>query len=243
MIKQLVSAGLLAVLLASCSHTTQQQASNDEIKRLQARVAKLEQIQTTVAQRVGLGALVRPDAIEFGDGHLLGNPQAEVAIIEFTDLHCPFCAKFHTEIWPELKADYVDTNKVLFVGRDMPLLKLHPNAGYAAVTLRCAAQQDKYGAAKDKLFNNAAAFDNAFLASLMTELSLDSDKMNSCLKNMNVHNAVSASLNYGTALGFNGTPVFVIGKKRGNTVVDYEIITGSGSVAEFSAVLNKFIAN
>ena len=240
--KQFVAAVCLSVLLVACGESQQVAANDSEIAALKARIDKLEKIQTKVAQRVGLGALVRPDAIEFGDGKRQGNEQATVAIVEFTDLHCPFCAKFHNDVWPELKAKYIDSGKVLMIGRELPLMKLHPNAGYAAVTLRCAAEQDQYTAAKDMLFKSSSNFDNAFIANLMTELALDVDKMNSCLKNTDVHNAVTASLNYGAELGFNGTPMFVVGKRQGDSVVDYQIVTGAGSVEEFSQLFDAMLA-
>tara|TARA_R110002126_G_scaffold10245_43_gene46605 strand:- start:10202 stop:10933 length:732 start_codon:yes stop_codon:yes gene_type:complete len=243
MIKQLMMALCIVGALSSCSKDTQQSKDAEQIEQLKARVAKLENIQTAVAQRVGLGALVRPDTIEFGDGHLIGSEQAEVVVIEFTDLHCPFCAKFHSEVWPQLKADYIDSDKVLFVGRELPLIKLHPNAGYAAVSLRCAAKQDQYSAAKDSLFNSSQTFDNEYLAELMTELNLDTEKMSACLQNMDVHNGISTSLNYATSLGFNGTPVFVVGRRQGNTVTDYEIVTGASTVESFSDLFERYLSN
>jgi protein-disulfide isomerase len=65
-----------------------------------------------------------------------------VTIIEFTDLQCPYCARFSAQTFAQLQEKYVDTGKVRFVTRDLPLA-FHAQAVPAAVTSRCAGDQGK----------------------------------------------------------------------------------------------------
>ena len=66
------------------------------------------------------------------DDPVLGNKNAPVEIIEFSDYQCPFCRKFWTETLPSIKTEYIDTGKVKFVYRDFPLTSIHPSAEPAA---------------------------------------------------------------------------------------------------------------
>src|SRR3989338_450138 len=66
------------------------------------------------------------------DDAFLGEKNAPVEIIEFSDYQCPFCRKFWTETLPSRKQEYIDTGKVKFVYRDFPLDSIHPGAQPAA---------------------------------------------------------------------------------------------------------------
>ena len=63
-------------------------------------------------------------------------------IIEFSDYECPFCRRWHQEVWPQIKAKYGD--QVRLVYRDFPLYNIHPNALPAAEAANCAGEQDRY---------------------------------------------------------------------------------------------------
>jgi protein-disulfide isomerase len=77
--------------------------------------------------------------IPAGDRPVRGNPQAKVLLVNFDDLECPFCAKMHSEIFPNTLAHYKGLIKVVY--RDMPLEELHPWAMHAAVDANCLAAQ------------------------------------------------------------------------------------------------------
>ncbi len=63
-----------------------------------------------------------------------GSPNANVALVEFSDFQCPFCGRYEKDTYPQLIKDYVDTGKVKYVWRDLPL-DFHQNAEKAAEAL------------------------------------------------------------------------------------------------------------
>ncbi|WP_448563793.1 DsbA family protein [Thalassotalea ganghwensis] len=229
------------VLLTSACQTTHTD-NQAQIDALQKEVEQLKHVQTLVAQKVGLGSLVRPDEISIENGHRIGSEDAKVVIIEFTDLHCPFCKKFHQGVWPELKKNYVDTGKVLFVGREFPLASLHPRAAFAAVTLRCGAKQGQYKEIKDYLFEKGQGLAKSDLEKIVADFALDETRFNACLKDPTVHNSITASLLDAKKLGLAKTPSFIIGKRNGNAITDYKIFDGAGTVQEFSTSLDELLA-
>lgn len=68
-----------------------------------------------------------------------GNPNAKVVIVNYDDLECPYCAKMHSELFPETLDHYKGMVKIVY--RDLPLEELHPWAVHAAVNANCLAAQ------------------------------------------------------------------------------------------------------
>lgn len=68
-----------------------------------------------------------------------GNPQAKVTIVNFDDLECPFCARLHSEFFPDTLNRYKGLVKFIYV--DYPLVSIHPWAMHAAVDANCLADQ------------------------------------------------------------------------------------------------------
>jgi protein-disulfide isomerase len=91
--------------------------------------------------------LVETSAAEPGE-QILGNPNAPVTLIEYASLTCPHCARFHTEVLPELKERYIVTGKVRMIYRDFPL---NEPALKAAALTHCAGP-DRYFGFLDVLF-------------------------------------------------------------------------------------------
>ncbi len=83
----------------------------------------------------------------------IGAPEAPVSVIEYFSLTCPHCRDFHTETFPRLRTEYVETGKVRFIARDFPLNR---PALDAAILAQCAGPE-RYFAFIETLFNT---FDN-----------------------------------------------------------------------------------
>lgn len=74
-----------------------------------------------------------------GNRPVRGNPNAKVALVNFDDLECPYCAKLHAELFPDTLDHYKGLIKIVY--RDMPIEELHPWAMHAAVNANCLADQ------------------------------------------------------------------------------------------------------
>ncbi|MBI5804161.1 DsbA family protein [Candidatus Pacearchaeota archaeon] len=97
------------------------------------------------------------------DDPVLGDKNAPVTIIEFSDYQCPFCRQFWTDTLPTLKEEYIDTGKVKLVYRDFPLSSIHPAATPAAEAANCAREiggDVAYYKYHDKIFEEQNILDS-----------------------------------------------------------------------------------
>jgi protein-disulfide isomerase len=145
------------------------------------------------------------------DQRMLGSADAQVMIIEFTDLQCPYCARFARDTWPLLRERYVDTGKVRFATRDLPL-PIHEFAVPAAVAARCAGQQGKFWEYREALFRDQSLLGQGPYAQLAAEFGLDSTRFESCRADPAVLAAVRADAALAASSGIASTPSFVIGR-------------------------------
>lgn len=146
---------------------------------------------------------------------LLGDAEAPVTIVEFSDYQCPFCARHFQETWPQLKAEFVDTGRVRYTFKDYPLTDIHPQAPKAHEAARCAGEQGGYWAMHDRLFAAqpewAGRSDHvAIFKRYAAELELGAGAFDACLDSGRWAGAVNADLSEGAGLGVRGTPTFFI---------------------------------
>lgn len=149
--------------------------------------------------------------VSLDDDPQLGNTNAKVTVIEFSDFECPFCGRFFQQSIGPLKAEYIDTGKVKFVYRDFPLDSIHPNAKSAAVAAQCALEQGKFWEFHDKIFQNQLALNSGNYKKWASELALDTAKFNSCLDSNKYDSEVDKDFQDGVNAGVSGTPTFFIG--------------------------------
>jgi protein-disulfide isomerase len=168
----------------------------------------------------------------------IGETDAPVTIIEFTDFQCPFCSRHALETYPQIKAEYVDTGRVRYVFMDFPLSSIHPQAQLTAEAARCAGDQGQFVAMHDLLFSRQqewAGRDDAaeLLAGYAGELGLDEAAFAECLSSGVHRAAVLADLEEGVRVGVDGTPAFFI-----NGV----FVSGAQPFEVFQEVIEGFLA-
>ncbi|MCY3872872.1 MAG: DsbA family protein [Rhodobacteraceae bacterium] len=78
----------------------------------------------------------------------LGSNDAVVEVREYASMTCPHCARFHENVYPELKAEYIDTGKIRFVFREVYFDR---SALWASMLARCAGPT-RYFSVIDLLF-------------------------------------------------------------------------------------------
>ena len=168
---------------------------------------------------------------------MLGSKEAPLTIVEFTDYQCPFCQRFHTTAFPELKTNYIDTGKVRFYSRDLPL-DFHPNAMRAAEAARCANEQGQFWKLRDVMGANPNKLDMDSLVADATDLKMDVKAFRACVESEKYKNAVQTDVMEAMKIGANGTPTFVIGKSTPNGV-DGELVVGAEPYAMFDQKLKE----
>jgi protein-disulfide isomerase len=150
-----------------------------------------------------------------GPERILGAPDAPVTIVEFSDYQCPFCARYATQTWPQLKAEFVDTGRVRYIFKDFPIAQLHPKAAKAHEAARCAGEKGAYWQMHDLLFAGQADWPaepdpSAALKAYAVELGLDAPGYANCLDSGRYADEVAAEVAEGARLGVSGTPTFFI---------------------------------
>jgi protein-disulfide isomerase len=153
----------------------------------------------------------------------LGREDAPVTMVEFADYQCPFCRKFHSDAFVELKKSYIDTGKVRFVSRDLPL-DIHANAHSGAVAAHCAGEQGKFWEMRDLMFANAADLSPASLVGYARQIHLDATAFETCLNDKKYTAAIQRDVADAGTLGINGTPSFVVGRTGKNEIEGVRIV-------------------
>lgn len=146
------------------------------------------------------------------DDPTLGEEDAPVTLVEFTDYQCPFCGKHFTGAYGQIKKDYIDTGKVKYVVRDFPL-SFHPHAQKTAEATECADDQGKFWEMHDKIFETQATWSNSTdiiptLKQYAADLKLNTGTFNTCLDSGKYKDEVQKDMADGSASGVNGTPGF-----------------------------------
>lgn len=163
-----------------------------------------------------------PDVINISidDDATLGDKNAKVTMVEFSDFQCPFCTKFYKNTLSQIKEKYVDTGKVYFVYRDFPIGS-HQKAKKAAESAECARnqQEEKFWGMHDLIFDNQVEWAksddaNQVFKRFASEIGLDSSKFSSCLDEGKFTQEVENDLQDGIKYGVTGTPTFFINGKK-----------------------------
>ena len=171
-------------------------------------------------------------------GYTLGEADAPVRIIEFSDFGCGYCRQFHQEIWPTLEQEYVETGKVQWKYVPM-ILGIFPNAMDAAQAGECAAEQGQFRPMQDRLFAEQSAWKGSdqaeeVLVTMATELGLDVPRWTGCIRNGIRDDRIAAGTQLSQQAGVRGTPTFF--------VVGYAPIPGALPLELFREVLDTAYA-
>jgi protein-disulfide isomerase len=156
---------------------------------------------------------VEADKVAFS----MGDPNAPVQIVEYTDYQCPFCQQHAVETMPRMITEMVENGRVHYVLKDLPLDQIHPNARPAAKAARCAGEQEAHQEMHDALFAEQARWVNAtgdevgaVFADMAGDLGLDPETFTACFESDRLDAAIQANVDEALAFGVNSTPSFFI---------------------------------
>lgn len=177
------------------------------------RVVHVESAAISTERQAYIDKMVDTDA-------MLGDPQAPVTIVEFSDFQCPFCRRYVTQTMPEIQKNFIDTGKVRYVYRDysQPNPEYHPGGYLAAQAAECAGEQDMYWQAHAQIFAKQAEqgsstirFGDVDVRAWFAELDgLDQPSWRACYDAGKYISEINKDTQDGANYGVSGTPSFFI---------------------------------
>jgi protein-disulfide isomerase len=168
------------------------------------------------AQKVVLDPVTEQD-------HILGNPQAKIVLVEYSDLECPFCKEFHKTML-KIMNDYGKDGNVAWVYRHSPFDSLHPKARKEAEAAECANElggNTAFWSFIDTIYEITPSndgLDESQLSTTAAKIGLNKTSFDSCLASGKYANKVEAQYQSGQKMGISGTPSSFIVSKGNDTI-------------------------
>jgi len=180
-------------------------------------------------------------------GHpYIGNADAAVTLEEWSDYLCPYCGRHFRQTYPQLLNDYVKKGQLKLVFRDLPLAGLHPTAEFGHVAANCVGEQGAaaYWEMHDALFSRQGEWNrlpdpSEFLSGVAAELGADMEAYSACIANGAAAAQVTASVEEGRRLGYNGTPAFRFSSTGSDKTY---ALSGAHPLARFTRYADPLIA-
>jgi protein-disulfide isomerase len=168
-----------------------------------------------------LGDLDDPTALlERAQGVTVGEADAPVQILVFSDYQCPGCAHFATQVEPMIKAEFVATGRVRMTFYDFPLGGNFKHSFVASRAARCADDQGRFAdyhgriMSQQQQWSYSQSTPTSYFLEVARGLGLDSSQFESCLRSDAHAEVVTANRVLGETLGVTGTPtVFLNGRQ------------------------------
>jgi len=186
-----------------------------------------------------------PVKVSVDDDPVQGDKKAKITMIDFTDYECPFCKRYFDDTFSQIKKEYIDTGKIKYVVRDLPL-SFHANAHKEAQAAECTREQggDKvYFKYHDEIFKRTTSNGTGLaldqLSVIANDLGLNGTALQTCLDSDKYKEEVDKDLADAATVGANGTPTFFIGKSTGNSVIEGIKIVGAQPFSAFQAEIDK----
>jgi len=159
-----------------------------------------------------------------GDDPVLGQEDAPVTLVKYTDFGCPFCKRWSDNTKPQIVDEYVDSGQVKIVYKDSPIPQLHPGAEQAHVAANCVYDQagaDAYYEYTDEVYGIQNQFASTTsqsatdtLVSTASDLGYD---ISSCVENNDYADEISEDKTEAEEAGLRGTPHFVVKQSSSDT--------------------------
>ncbi len=201
-----------------------------------------------VAQPTQPQAPSGPVKVSVDEAPVLGNKEAKVTLIEFSDYECPFCKRHYDQVYPQLKKDYIDSGKVKLVYRNYPLPFHDPMATYEAKAALCAREQggdSTYFKIHDEIFKQTTSNGNGLtkdkVKQIAVSLGLNADVLSSCADGTKYDAKIKSDIADGSAAGVNGTPSFFVGKSDPSGTINGTIIVGAQPYTAFQAAIDPLL--
>src|SRR3990167_5472637 len=186
-----------------------------------------------------------PMEVSLDDDPVMGDKNAPLTMVEFSDYECPFCKRYFDQTLPEIKKDYVDSGKLKIVFRDLPLSFHDPMATTEAIAANCAREQggdSKYFQFHDEMFkrttSNGDGLDRAEIDKIAADVGLNASNFKTCLDTEKYKDEVSKDLSDASNVGADGTPTFFIGKSEAGNKITGTKLMGAQPYSAFKTIID-----
>jgi len=148
----------------------------------------------------------------------LGNLEAPIAIVYFSDYECSFCQK-QEEVFSKILDTYQDRVKLIW--KDFPD-KNNIKSIQASIAARCAQKQNKFWQYHDLLYENNTKFSQELFLNIADSLALNSKEFNDCRQGTSVQQLIYDNILEAQALDINGVPFIYINDQEVMGQVEFD---------------------
>lgn len=168
-----------------------------------------------------------------------GPRDAPVQIVEFSDFQCPYCNRARPVV-EQVMERY--EGRVRLVYRHLPLSRIHPRARQLAEAGECAAEQGRFWAYHDYIFDHQARSGELDLDAVAREAGVsDPGRFRECVDSRRYAGRVEADLETTEALGIGGTPTFFIGRRVDAGTLRGVLLEGAHPLENFRRAIDRIL--
>ena len=178
--------------------------------------------------------------VELTGRPVLGVNTAPVLVVEISNFKCTQCRKFHENVFPTLRKDYIDTGKIQWVVVNASDDESEQYGKIFSIA-RCAQRQGKYWELLDGLFSVAHRAPSVLEALVAKSPLLDRSELEICLQDRGVRSAVAKDFELAARLKIRGTPTFVISKGSADGKRTESTIAGAQPLAYFQRAFDDLL--
>ena len=178
--------------------------------------------------------------VELTGRPVLGVNTAPVVVVEISNFKCTQCRKFHENVFPTLRKDYIDTGKIQWVVVNASDDESEQYGKIFSIA-RCAQRQGKYWELLDGLFSVAHRAPSVLEALVAKSPLLDRSELEICLQDRGVRSAVAKDFELAARLKIRGTPTFVISKWSADGKRTESTIAGAQPLAYFQRAFDDLL--
>jgi len=173
---------------------------------------------------------------------ILGDPSAPVKIVEFSDLECPFCARFHTTM-QQVMNEYGKDGRVAWVYRHFPLESIHPSARLGANGAECAGElggPSKFWDFTNTVFERqSGGLSSAMFSQVANDIGIDNAAFSSCIESGRYDALIDQHIEDAIATGGRGTPYSIVVAADGRK----SAINGADTFAVVKSKIEQALGN
>jgi protein-disulfide isomerase len=258
---RLLAIAVMTLCLVSpvLAQSPSEQAIQQELARLreaQQAIAKdVEAIRTMLQQAMGprpapaaaAGAAMPAAGVQpmtIAGRPSKGSPRARVTVVEYSDYECPYCGQYVAQVYPQIDRDYIKTNKIQYVFKNLPIEQLHRQSFKAHVAAACAGDQQRYWDMHDRLFADQRNLSLDRFVELASMLNLDPVAFRACVESTKHEAMIREDINEARSGGVGGTPVFVLAytDPKGQTITPARVIVGAQPFEAFKEAIDALLA-